>query len=76
VRHPKSGEAIVTKEFYTENDLDELGLLSKPQRIRLRKAGLFPAPIKFTERGKCFYTKEQIDAIKALAGTLPEPTRA
>jgi predicted DNA-binding transcriptional regulator AlpA len=57
---------FAVKEFYSERDLDEIGLYSKPHRERLIKAGKFPAPIKFGGRGsKRFYPREAIDAIKA-----------
>jgi hypothetical protein len=56
----------MTKEFYTERDLDDLGLLKKNQRDRLIQAGRLPKPIRFSPHGKRLWTREMIDAIKAL----------
>jgi predicted DNA-binding transcriptional regulator AlpA len=65
------------KEFYSERDLDEIGLYSKPHRERLIRAGKFPAPIKFGGRGsKRFYPKELIDALKARVGEHAEAASA
>jgi predicted DNA-binding transcriptional regulator AlpA len=67
----------MTKEFYSERDLDALGLYSKAHRDRLIKAGRFPAPIKLGDRGsKRFYPKEQIDALKSRAGKSAEAASA
>jgi hypothetical protein len=58
----------MTKEFYSERDLDQLGIYSKAHRARLQKAGKFPKPtIQFGPSGKRLYARETIDALKALA---------
>jgi len=59
----------VTKELFSEKDLDELGLLSKSKRDRYIKTGRLPAPIKLGgPNGKRLHSREIIDAIKALTG--------
>ena len=59
----------MTREFYSERDLDELGLYSKAHRERLIRAGKFPAPIRLGGRnGKRLYARETIEAFKASAG--------
>jgi predicted DNA-binding transcriptional regulator AlpA len=57
------------KEFYSERDLDEIGIYSKPHRDRLIKAGKFPKPIRFgdSKNSKRFYRREEIDALAASA---------
>ena len=60
------------KEFLSERDLDERGLFSKPHRERLIKAGKFPKPIQFSQNGKRFYRREDIEALQAVAA----PTEA
>ncbi|PWT84409.1 MAG: hypothetical protein C5B56_15675 [Proteobacteria bacterium] len=65
------------REFYSERDLDEIGLFSKAHRERLIRAGKFPAPIKFGGRGsKRFYPKELIDELKARAAQPAEAASA
>lgn len=60
------------KEFLSERDLDERGLFSKPHRERLIKAGKFPRPIQFSQNGKRFYRREDIEALQTVAA----PTEA
>jgi DNA-binding transcriptional MerR regulator len=57
----------VQREFFTEADLDELGLFTKQTRRRLQKKGLLSPPIQFGPNGQRLYTAEQIAQIKALA---------
>jgi hypothetical protein len=67
-RRHDCGDFIV-KEFYSERDLDEIGLYSKAHRERLIKAGKFPKPIQFSPNGKRFYRREDIEALQAVAAT-------
>lgn len=39
---------MTNKIFYTEQDLDALGLLSRATRWRLRQTGDFPNPVKLS----------------------------
>jgi predicted DNA-binding transcriptional regulator AlpA len=61
----------VTKELLSERDLDEAGFFTKRHRERLIKAGKFPKPVRFgdSNNSKRFYTRESIEAYKALAAS-------
>jgi len=54
------------KEFYSERDLDAMGFYSRSHRMRLRKQGVLPWPVKVSgPQSRCLTPKEVIDAIKA-----------
>ena len=58
----------MTKAFFSEGDLDALGLFCREHRRRLRKQGKLPQPIKFSgPYSRNLYTAEQLEQIKALA---------
>jgi hypothetical protein len=59
----------MTKEFYSETDLDEMGFYSRSHRRRLRQQGVLPWPVKIGGPASKGHTpKEVIDTIKARAG--------
>ena len=50
---------MIQRVFYSENDLDALGILSRPTRWRLRQTGEFPAPVRIS-KGRVAYPADAI----------------
>ena len=46
--------------FYSEKQLDAMGIMSRPQRHRLRKMNKFPQPVRLSEN-RIGYPKAAID---------------
>ncbi len=60
------------KAFYSEHDLDALGILSRATRWRLRQTGDFPQPVKLS-RLRVGYPAAAIDAwVQDRSNNLPE----
>jgi len=51
----------MNKLFYSEKDLDDCGILSRPTRWRMRQAGEFPNPVQIS-KGRVGYPAALIDA--------------
>lgn len=41
--------STLKKAFYSEHDLDALGILSRATRWRMRQVGKFPQPVKLSQ---------------------------
>lgn len=54
-------EKMTKKTFYSEHDLDALGILSRATRWRMRQKGEFPNPIKLSQ-GRVAYPAFTIEA--------------
>lgn len=52
---------MLTRDFYSEKDLDHKGILSRATRWRMRQRGEFPSPVKIS-MGRVAYPAHEIDA--------------
>ena len=54
----------ITRRFYSENDLDDMGFQSRSTRWRMRRKGEFPDPVRLST-GRVAYVADQIDKLAA-----------
>lgn len=55
-----------TKVFYSENDLDRMGILSRPTRWRLRRENKFPASVSLSPGRVAYRAEDIIDWVNSL----------